>query len=135
VPTSERRSKTFRDINLSFKRHPVTNDLVTIKNEDAIKRSVYNIVQTIFGEKPFLTDFGTIINASLFELDTSLNYIAIQNQITASLKQYEPRIIIDQVEVDVDGANHEMSAKISYDIVGMESPTQMIDVLLHPARV
>ncbi len=135
MPTSERRSKTFKDVNLSFKRHPVTNDLVTLRNEDAIKRSVYNIVQTIIGEKPFLANFGTIINASLFELDTSLHYIAIQNQITSSLKQYEPRINIDEVLVDVDGDNHEMSAKISYDIVGMESPTQMIDVLLHPARV
>ena len=64
MPTSERRSKTFRDINLSFKRHPVTNDLVTIKNEDAIKRSVYNIVQTIFGEKPHLYIFSRSLASS-----------------------------------------------------------------------
>ena len=89
--------KSFRDINLSFKMHPITNDLMVLKNEDAIKRSVINIVNTIIGEKPFLNDFGSQINASLFELDTSLNYIAIQNQITSSLKQYETRITKNEV--------------------------------------
>ena len=54
-----KRSKSFRDINLSFRMHPITNDLMVLKNEDAIKRSVFNIVQTIIGEKPFLNDFGS----------------------------------------------------------------------------
>jgi len=55
-------SRTFKDINLSFKRHPVTNDLITIKNEDAIKKSVKNIIFTILGEKPFEPDFGSFMN-------------------------------------------------------------------------
>ena len=59
-------SKTFKDVNLSFRRHPVTNDILTLRNEDAIKRSVHNIVFTIVGEKPFMNEFGTMINASLF---------------------------------------------------------------------
>ena len=130
-----KRSKTFRDINLSFKMHPITNDLMVLKNEDAIKRSVYNIVQTIIGEKPFLNDFGSQINASLFELDTSLHYIAIENQIISALNSYEPRIEIDEVKVNIDGENNEMSAQISYDIIGMNFDTQEIDVLLLPARI
>ena len=130
-----KRSKTFRDINLSFKMHPITNDLMVLKNEDAIKRSVYNIVQTIIGEKPFLNDFGSQINASLFELDTSLHYIAIENQIISALNSYEPRIEIDEVKVNIDGENNEMSALISYNIIGMEYDTQEIDVLLLPARI
>ena len=70
-------SRTFKDINLSFKRHPVTNDVITIRDEDAIKRSVRNIVFTILGEKPFDPNFGSVINDSLFELDTSLNQVRI----------------------------------------------------------
>ena len=54
-------SRAFKDINLSFKRHPVTNDLVAIKNEDAIKRSVKNIIFTILGEKPFSPEFGSFV--------------------------------------------------------------------------
>ena len=68
-------SKAFKDINLSFKRHPVTNDLVVIKNEDAIKQSVKNIIFTILGEKPFLPLFGSKLNSALFELDLSLIHI------------------------------------------------------------
>ena len=130
-----KRSKTFRDINLSFKKHPVTNDLVVIKDEDAIKRSVHNIVKTIINEKPFSKDFGTQINDSMFELDTSLNSIAIEKQITSSLNIFEPRISIDFVQVDVDGANNSMSTKIQYSIIGLNKPTQVVDVLLLPARV
>ena len=129
------RSKTFRDINLSFKKHPVTNDLVVIKDEDAIKRSVHNIVFTIIGEKPFNNTFGSQINESLFNLDTSLDYISIEKQIVNSLTLFEPRINIDQVKVTVDGENNAMSAKITYTIIGLMFPQQIVDVLLLPARV
>ena len=115
--------------------HPITNDLMVIKDEDAIKRSVINIVNTIIGEKPFLNDFGSQINASLFELDTSLHYISIESQITSALNTYEPRIEIDEVKVNIDGENNEMSALISYNIIGMEMDMQEIDVLLLPARI
>ena len=129
------RSKSFKDINLSFKRHPITNDLVVIKDEDAIKRSVHNIVFTIIGEKPFRRDFGTVVNQSLFELDTSLNMLAIEKQITSSLSRFEPRIKLNDVKVVVDGSHNAMTAKITYSIIGLMSPIQIVDVLLLPARV
>ena len=64
-------SRAFKDINLSFKRHPVTNDVVTIRDEDAIKRSVKNIVFTILGEKPFQPRFGSVVTQALFDLSTN----------------------------------------------------------------
>ena len=85
-------SRAFKDINLSFKRHPVTNDVVVIRDEDAIKRSVKNIIFTILGEKPFEPNFGSVINESLFDLNTSLNEIRVADEISASLRNYEPRI-------------------------------------------
>ena len=84
-------SRVFKDINLSFKRHPVTNDVVVIRDEDAIKRSVRNIIFTIVGEKPFEPEFGSVINESLFELNTSLNEIRISDEIKQSLLNFEPR--------------------------------------------
>ena len=129
------RSKSFRDVNLSFKRHPITNDLVVLRNEDAIKRSVHNIVFTIIGEKPFRRDFGTVVNQSVFELDTSLNMLAIEKQITSSLSRFEPRIKLNDVKVVVDGSHNAMTAKITYSIIGLMSPIQIVDVLLLPARV
>ena len=128
-------SKAFRDINLSFKRHPVTNDLVAIKNEDAIKKSVKNIIFTILGEKPYVPLFGTSINNSLFELSNPLDHIRISDEIQSTLLNYEPRISNIEVTVSNYPDSHELNATIQYDITGMASPSQTVDVLLLPARV
>ena len=128
-------SRVFKDINLSFKRHPVTNDLVVIKNEDAIKKSVRNIIFTILGEKPYVPLFGTSVNNSLFELSNPLDHIRISDEISSTLLNYEPRINNIQVNVSNYPDSNEMNATIQYDIIGMASPSQTVDVLLQPARV
>ena len=128
-------SRAFKDINLSFKRHPVTNDVVSINDEDAIKRSVKNIIFTILGEKPFQPNFGSIINDSLFELNTTLNQIRVEDEIKTSLLNYEPRISNIKVNVANYPDSHELNATIQYDITGMANPSQTVDVLLQPARV
>ena len=128
-------SRAFKDINLSFKRHPVTNDLVAIKNEDAIKRSVKNIIFTILGEKPFQPNFGSVISESLFDLSTNLNEVRITDEIRVSLTNYEPRISNILVKVTVRPDSNEMNATVQYDITGISAPPQEVDVLLFPARV
>ena len=128
-------SRAFKDINLSFKRHPVTNDVLTVSNEDAIKRSVKNIVFTILGEKPFLPLFGSVINQSLFDLNTNLSEIRISDEIKQSLLNYEPRIDNTEVTVSVYPESNELNCIIQYDIIGISAPTQEVDVLLFPARV
>ena len=128
-------SRAFKDINLSFKRHPVTNDVVTIRDEDAIKRSVKNIIFTIIGEKPFEPDFGSVINNALFDLNTNLSEIRISDEIKASLDNYEPRIDNINVSVSILADSNEMNCTVQYDIVGIRAPTQTVDVLLFPARL
>ncbi len=128
-------SRAFKDINLSFKRHPVTNDVVTIRDEDAIKRSVRNIIFTILGEKPFEPNFGSIINNALFELDTTLNQIRISDEIKNSLENYEPRIAGISVSVSIYPDSNELNCTVQYDIIGLSVPPQEVNVLLHPARV
>ena len=128
-------SRSFKDINLSFKRHPVTNDVVTINDEDAIKRSVKNIIFTILGEKPFQPLFGSVINESLFELTTTLSEMKVSDEITQSLLNYEPRIANTEVTVSVYPDSNEMNVTVQYDIVGIPAPPQQVEVLLFPARV
>ena len=128
-------SRAFKDINLSFKRHPVTNDVVTIRDEDAIKRSVKNIIFTILGEKPFEPEFGSVINEALFELNTSLNEMKISDEIKQSLLNYEPRIDNIVVTTSIYPNSNELNCTVQYDIVGIPTPTQTVDVLLFPARV
>tara|TARA_B100000614_G_scaffold138404_1_gene123080 strand:+ start:195 stop:587 length:393 start_codon:yes stop_codon:yes gene_type:complete len=128
-------SRVFKDINLSFKRHPVTNDLVVLKNEDAIKRSVKNIVFTILGEKPYDPLFGSVINNSLFELNTTLNEIGIVDEIESSLKRYEPRISDIVATATIRPDSNEVNVTVQYTIVGIPAPAQEVDVILFPARV
>ena len=128
-------SRAFKDINLSFKRHPVTNDVVTIRDEDAIKRSVRNIIFTILGEKPFEPNFGSIINNALFELDTTLNQIRISDEIKNSLENYEPRIAGISVSVSIYPDSNELNCTVQYEVVGLPTPPQEVDVLLFPARL
>ena len=128
-------SRAFKDINLSFKRHPVTNDVITIRDEDAIKRSVKNIIFTILGEKPFEPEFGSVINDSLFELSTSLNEMRVADEIKQSLLNYEPRIDNIKIDVLIYPDSNDLNCTVQYDIVGIPAPTQTVDVLLFPARV
>ena len=128
-------SRAFKDINLSFKRHPVTNDVVTITDEDAIKRSVKNIIFTTLGDKPFMPQFGSVISESLFELSTNLNEVRITDEIKTSLMNYEPRIDNLDITVSLYPDSNEMNVTVQYDIVGMTAETQIVDVLLFPARV
>ena len=128
-------SRAFKDINLSFKRHPVTNDLVAIRNEDAIKKSVKNIIFTILGEKPYEPFFGSTLNTSLFELNTSVNQIRIVDEIKQVLLNYEPRISNVIIHMNNIPDSHELVATIQYDITGFPSSSQSVDVILLPARV
>ena len=128
-------SRAFKDINLSFKRHPVTNDVVTIRDEDAIKRSVKNIIFTILGEKPFIPNFGSVINDSLFELNTSLSEIRIEDDIRSSILNFEPRVTNIIVTVRVMPDSNELNCTAQYDIIGLTAPTQEVDLILQPARL
>ena len=128
-------SRAFKDINLSFKRHPVTNDVVTIRDEDAIKRSVRNIIFTILGEKPFEPNFGSVINESLFDLNTNLSEIRVSDEIRSSLLIYEHRIDNVDVNVTIEPDTNEMNCTDQYEITRIQAPTQEVDVLLFPARV
>jgi len=128
-------SKGFKDINLSFKRHPVTNDVVAIRDEDAIKRSVRNIIFTILGEKPFEPQFGSVINEALFDLNTVYDEILVQDEIKSSLLRFEPRITNLRVTTSLYPDSNELNCTVQYDIVGLPAPTQEVDVLLFPARV
>ena len=128
-------SRTFKDISLSFKRHPVTNDIISLKNEDAIKRSIQNIVLTMVGEKAFVPYFGTNVNDSLFNLNTSVEAVGLKEQITTAINNFEPRVNNLNVTVTIDADSNDMYATIEYDIIGLPVPTQVVEVLLFPARV
>jgi len=128
-------SRKFRDISLSFVRNPVTNDILAITNEDAIKKSVINLVRTRVGERFFNDILGTNVDNSMFELQTPELASSLEIEISTLLKNFEPRIKQGTVDITYPPDSNEINVRISYDIVGIPAPQQTIDFLLQPTRI
>lgn len=128
-------SRAFRDISLSFKKHPITNDIVVLRNENAIKNSVMNLVRTIVGERFFNNRVGTQIEASYFELQAPELQVQLENEIRSTLNNFEPRIDLRQVRVAFPLDSNELEVGVVYDIVGLSLPVQDITFILQPTRV
>ena len=128
-------SRAFKDISLSFNRHPVTNDVTVLKNEDAIKKSVVNLCRTRINERFFNELLGTSIEDSLFEFNIADIDSFLEREITVLLKNYEPRITLTNVSVESTVDSNDLSIRIEYDITGLPFPTQNIEFLLQPTRI
>ena len=131
-------SRAFKDISLSFKRHPVTNDIGVLKNADAIKRSVRNLVQTIPNERFFNSSLGSDVRDSLFEnspgfIDFGTASI-IQEQIKTALNNFERRINNVKVEVEPRPDDNDFEVTVIFDIIGQDFPTQEFSFILEATR-
>ena len=127
-------SRAFKDISLSFARHPVTNDILAIKNEDAIKKSVLNLVRTEIGERFFNLSLGSSVSQSLFELYNEELEILIEEEIKTLLSNYEPRVKIREISVIGNGDTNELNIEMEYDIIGQAIPRQKIEFILQSSR-
>lgn len=127
-------SRSFKDISLSFDPHPVTKDLPILKNENAIKRSVRNLVETMFTERFFNPLIGTGVRSTLFEFVDYGSASSVESQIIATLKNYEPRIENVRVEVLPSPDDNRFEVTIIFDIKGQDFPTQEFNFLLEATR-
>ena len=130
----ERVSQGFRDISMTFQRHPLNDDLIALKNEQAIARSVRNIVFTVPGDKFFNEDFGSRVSEVLFENIDNISANLIKQEIKQSITAYEPRVILLSVEVNPEFDNNEFNVKITYRIVGADVPPQELQFVLQQTR-
>ena len=130
----KRISRAFKDISLSFKPHPVTNDLQILKNADAIRRSVRNIVQTIPTERFFNTLLGSDVRRNLFEFVDFGTASTIRQQIAIALDNFEPRIENVDVVVNPNVDDNAFDVTVIFDIIGQEFPTQEYSFLLEATR-
>ena len=127
-------SRAFKDINLSFNRHPVTKDITVLKNENAIKRSVRNIVNTIPRERFFNPTLGSDVRSSLFNFVDYGTSSVIQKQIQIAIENFEPRVDNLQVNVFPRPDSNEFEVNILFDIIGQQFPTQEFSFLLEATR-
>ena len=131
-------SRAFKDISLSFKRHPVTNDIGVLKNESAIKKSVRNLVQTIPSERFFNSTLGSDVRDSLFEnnpgfIDFGTASI-IERQIQTTIENFEPRVNNLDVNVNPKPDTNEFEVNVFFDIIGQTFPEQEFSFILKATR-
>ena len=130
----ERVSRSFKDLSMSFKANPLNDDLITLKNEAAIARSLRNIIFTSPGEKFFNPDFGSNISKVLFENIDEISAIQIKEEIELSIKNFEPRVSLQEVEINPDYDNNQFDVTINYRITGIDVPPQQLEFVLLPTR-
>ena len=130
----ERVSRGFKDISMTFQANPLNDDLIAIKNEIAIARSVRNIVFTLPGEKFFNPNFGSKISKVLFENIDDKTASVIVDEIKESIRNYEPRVELLDVEAIPNFDNNQFDVNIIYIIVGSEIPPQELQFALQPTR-
>jgi phage baseplate assembly protein W len=130
----ERVSQGFRDISMTFQNNPLNSDLIVLKNETAIARSIRNIVFTLPGEKFFNENFGSEVSRSLFELVNEISASNIRDEIALSIVNYEPRVKLISVDVIPDYDNNSLNVTIIYNIIGIDVQAQQLEFVLQPTR-
>ena len=130
----ERVSQGFKDISMTFQVNPLNSDLIGLKNENAIARSVRNIVFTLPGEKFFDEDFGSRISASLFENIDEISAAEIVDEIRQSIVNYEPRVDLLDVKAFRNFDNNQFDVLIVYEIIGADVPAQELQFALQSTR-
>jgi phage baseplate assembly protein W len=130
----ERVSKGFKDISMSFKVNPFNYDLIDIKNETAIARSIRNLVLTSNGERFFNQNLGSRVNKLLFENIDSITGSIIEDEIRTTISNYEPRVSLISVNATPNYDQNEFEVTIKYQIIGIDVLPQQLTFALLPTR-
>lgn len=131
---SERISRGFKDLSMSFQVSPLNYDLIGLKNETAIARSVRNLVLTYNGERFFNQNLGSGVSRLLFENMDPITADAIKDEIERTIVNYEPRVDLTSVDVVPNYDDNEFNVTIRYNIVGIDVLPQQLSFALQPTR-
>ena len=125
---------SFRDVNITFKKHPVTDDVVVSKDNAAIKQAIVNLILTNKGERLFNPDYGSDIRSYLFEpLDYAIAGI-IKKNMQLSLAKYEPRIRVTSIACVHNFEDNGLDVELTYEIRGTDVPPVQIEFFLSRTR-
>jgi phage baseplate assembly protein W len=130
----QRISRGFKDISMTFQSNPLNDDLIALKNANAIARSVRNIVMTIPGERFFQPSFGSGVNRVLFNNMDEISASILEDEIRNSIRNYEPRVRLRSLKVQANFDNNAFDTVITYDIIGADIPSQQLQFALQSAR-
>ena len=130
----QRISRSFKDISMSFQVNPLTDDLIAIKNQNAIARSLRNLVLTSPGERFFNNDLGSRVNRLLFQNMDDLTASSIKSEIENTINNFEPRVKLLSTRVSANADSYEFDVIIRYEIIGIDAQAQQLSFALQPTR-
>ena len=130
----ERVSRGFKDISMSFEVNPINADIIGVKNDTAIARSIRNLVLTTPGERFFNESLGSEVSEVLFDNIDDISGAVIRDEIEQTIIRFEPRVKLEDVKVKGDFDNHQFDVTITYDIIGAEALPQQLNFALQPTR-
>ena len=119
---SKRSNRIYSDLDLNFTRNPVTNDIPKVEDVDAVKRSVKNLIQTNFYERPFHPELGSGVRGLLFENFTPITGIFLKRKIEEIIKNYEPRASLQNVTIDDEPDKNRLKVSIYFYVVATNEP-------------
>ena len=131
---AERVSKGFKDISASFQINPLNDDLIPLMNATAIARSVRNLVFTSPGDVPFNPVLGSRVSELLFEPMDNITSIALKEEIEDTIRNFEPRVKLEEVQVTPDFDENQYDIIIKYIIIGIDVDPQQLSFALVPTR-
>ena len=126
---SNKSVRTFKDLILDFARNTVTNDVVKIEDVEAIKRSVRNLVNTNFYERPFHPELGCGARQLLFEPFTPVTSIFIRRKVEEVITNYEPRARLDQVIVTESPDRNAIEVRVVFYCMNVANPVTVLTTL------
>ena len=130
----ERVSRGFKDISMSFEVNPITDDIIGVKNDTAIARSIRNLVLTSPGERFFNPKLGSEVNEILFDTVDDISAAVIRDEIEQTIIKFEPRVKLEDVKVKGDFDNNQFDVTITYDVIGVDALPQQLNFALQPTR-
>ena len=130
----ERISRGFKDISMSFEVNPINSDLIGVKNDTAIARSIRNLVLTTPGERFFNEDLGSGVSQLLFDTVDDISAAVIRDEVEQTIIRFEPRVELQDVTVKPNYDNNEFDVTVSYNIIGIDALPQQLNFALQPTR-
>ena len=126
--------QTFKDLSVTFKKHPVTDDMISVKDNAAIVQSISNLLLTRKGERPFQPDIGSDLTKTLFEpLDYASSGL-IRSEVLRVLRKFEPRITVDNVRCVPQYMDNGYQVELTYTIVGRDDAPVTVEFFLERTR-
>ena len=131
---AERISKGFKDISAIFEVNPLNDDLIVLKNANAIARSIRNLIFTNRGDKPFNPFLGSRVNEMLFDPMDQISSVSVRSEIERTINSFEPRVNLDKVTVTPNYDENQYDIVIKYQVIGIDVDTQQLSFALELTR-